>query len=70
MPIKIKWLKKEWNTILAWFVVVFAVEGYKDAKTYGNAACIKELAVMLAIVFIFAVAVFLVRDKSQDIKHS
>ncbi len=68
MPIKLKWLKREWNTILAWLVVVFAVEGYKDAKTYDNAACIKELAMLLAIVIIFAVIVFLARDKSQNAK--
>ena len=70
LPIKLSWRKKEWNTILVWFVIVFAAEGYKDIKAYGVAAGIKELAMLLGIVFIFAVVVFLVRDKSQDIKHS
>lgn len=69
MPIKLSWLKKEWNTILMWFVIVFAAEGYKDIKAYGMAAGIKELAMLLAIVIIFAAAVFLVRDKSQDAKN-
>jgi hypothetical protein len=66
MPIKLSWLKKEWNTILMWFVIVFAAEGYKDIKAYGVAAGIKTLAMLLAIVFIFAIVVFLVRDKSQS----
>jgi protein-S-isoprenylcysteine O-methyltransferase Ste14 len=69
MPIKLKWLKREWNTILAWSVVVFAVEGYKDAKTYGNAACIKHLAVMLAIVFIFAFAVYAILKSIAGLKE-
>jgi len=68
LPIKLSWLKKEWNTILVWVLIVFAAEGYEDIGAYGMAACIKELAMLLVIVFIFAVVVFLVRDKSQDAK--
>jgi len=70
MPIKLSWLKKEWNTILMWFVIVFTAEGYKDIKAYGVAAGIKELAMLLGIIIIFAVAVFLIRDKSQDANHT
>ena len=70
MPIKLSWLKKELNTILVWFVIVFAAEGYKDIKAYGVAAGIKELTMHLGIIIIFAVIVFLVRDKSPDVKHT
>jgi len=70
LPIKLSWLKKEWNTILMWFVIVFAAEGYKDIKAYGVTAGIKELAMHLGIIIIFAAVVFLVRDKSQDTNHT
>jgi protein-S-isoprenylcysteine O-methyltransferase Ste14 len=70
LPIKLSWLRKELNTILMWFVIVFASEGYKDIKAYGVAAGLKELAMHFGIIIIFAVVVFLIRDKSQSAKHA
>jgi protein-S-isoprenylcysteine O-methyltransferase Ste14 len=62
IPLKTAWVKKEWNTILVWSLVVVLVEGYEDISAYTLQVFIGELAFLLLIVVYFTAFAFLFRE--------
>jgi protein-S-isoprenylcysteine O-methyltransferase Ste14 len=66
LPLRLSWLKREWNTILSWAIVVLLVEGFEDLRAYGTATSLEELVLLLSIVAVFAIVVYLGRERSQD----
>ena len=63
IPLKLAWLKKEWNTILIWSLVVVIVEGYEDISSYSFEVFVKEFLFLLLIVFYFTAFAFLFREE-------
>ena len=59
IPIKLAWVKKEWNTILVWSLVVVIVEGYEDISSYTFQVFVGELVFLLLIVLYFTAFVVL-----------
>ena len=57
-PVKLSWLKKEWNTILVWSLTIVLVEGYEDISSYSFTAFVKEFVFLLLIVFCFGHLLF------------
>jgi len=53
MPIKPAWIKKEWNTILIWSIVVVAAEGYQDITSFNIQVFLGEFVLLVLIVFYF-----------------
>ena len=62
IPLKLAWIKKEWNTILVWSLVVVLVEGYEDISAYTFPIFIRELFFLLLIVVYFTAFAFLFRE--------
>ena len=66
IPLKITWIKKEWNTILVWSVVAFVAEGYQDINFYSFGDFVREFILLLLIIFFFtAFAVMFRVDKDS-----
>lgn len=61
IPIKMAWIKKEWNTILVWSVVAFVAEAYQDINLYSFSDFAREFIFLLLIIFYFTVFVILFR---------
>lgn len=61
IPLRLKWIKKEWGTILAWVLVVAFFEGCYELQRHGFAALLKEeliflfllMSVFLGFAFVF-----------------
>jgi hypothetical protein len=63
IPLKSSWLKKEWNTILVWSLVIVLVEGYENIRSYTFAEFEKEFIYLLLIVFYFVAFAIVFRQK-------
>jgi len=63
LPIKLAWLKLEYNTILALSVVVVLAESYEDITSYGLSDFLIELLFLLLIVFYFTAFALLFRER-------
>jgi protein-S-isoprenylcysteine O-methyltransferase Ste14 len=53
MPLKPAWIKKEWNTILIWFIVAVAAEGYQDITSFTLGGFLEEFVLLMLIVLYF-----------------
>jgi len=62
IPLRLAWLKREWNTILVWSIVIVVVEGYQDIHLYTLSGFLRELIFLLLIVFYFAAFAFMFRE--------
>lgn len=66
IPLKMIWIKKEWNTILVWSVVAFVAEGYQDINFYSFGDFVREFILLLLIIFYFTVFAVMFRvDKDS-----
>ena len=66
IPLKMIWIKKEWNTILVWSVVAFVAEGYQDINFYSFGDSVREFILLLLIMFYFTVFAIMFRvDKDS-----
>lgn len=66
IPLRMSWIKKEWNTILVWSVVAFVAEGYQDINFYGFGDFVREFMLLLLIMFYFTMFAVMFRiDKSN-----
>jgi len=63
IPLKKVWIKREWNTILIWSLVVVFAESYDDISSYGIKDFAKESVILLLIVFYFTAFAFLFREE-------
>lgn len=59
MPLKLGWIKKEWNTILTWSLVVVVVEGYSDITSFTFAVFLRESALLVLLILYFVGFAFL-----------
>jgi len=60
--LKLEWIKKEWNTILVWAIVIVVAEGYQDISSFRLEVFIKEILFLLLIFFYFTAFAFLFRE--------
>ncbi|MFH1613840.1 MAG: isoprenylcysteine carboxylmethyltransferase family protein [Planctomycetota bacterium] len=66
MPLKIKWIKREWNTLLVFSLIALIAEGYQDYNFYGFADFAREGLFFLLIIFYFVLFGVLFRtDKGE-----
>lgn len=53
IPLKLAWIKREWNTILIWSLAVAAAEGYQDITSFDLATFSREIILLMLIFFYF-----------------
>lgn len=63
MPLRLKWIKKEWITILVWVLVVAFFEGCYELRQYGFIALLKESIFLILLMSAFIILVFISRGK-------
>ncbi|RKY24789.1 MAG: hypothetical protein DRP62_02940 [Planctomycetota bacterium] len=63
IPLRPEWIKKEWNTILVWVLVVVFLEGYEDLRQYGFSALLKEFSLLFFLTLYFIAFAFIFREK-------